>query len=1200
MVARERPGSRRSQPGSQESDSLIALFKQGRYTELVSAAEDAIRKHPRFAGGWKLLGAAYSQLGRNQDALTPMRKAVKLLEDDAEAHKNLGIILKALGRLSEAENSFRRALRINPEAADVHNNLGIILLETARLKDAESSCRRAVQINPEFAEAHNNLGIVLMEMGHLQDAEASCRTSLQLQPGFAAAYGNLGTVLQAMGRLDEALECFRQRARLTPGNAVDQHLITSLSGGNSERAPADYVQDVFDAYAPKFDSHLQGALQYDVPKKLRELISRNPPNIEKWDVLDLGCGTGLAGLEIAPFSKRLVGVDLSAKMLEQAQSRMFYQRLERSDLLPMMQLEAPASYDLIIAADVFVYLGDLDSVIAEARRLLSPGGRFAFSVEAGGETVERELTEQKYHLKNTGRYGHSLVYLERLAETNGYRILDTLATQIRLDRGQPIMGYVCLWGVPTSIDGSSGSERDTEQLLQAASSSDRTGQSQIAERRYREVLQTRPDHAETNHSLGTLYVRNGRTADSLPFFAKALEGEPAQGQYWLSYIDALLRTGQAGEAQRVMGFGRECGLVGTDVDELAQRVDDAVAGAKAMPTDPEMLAQRCFELQDRGNLDEAERCYRRLVQLVPGSAAHHCNLGSLLQQMGRLDDALDSFERALSLDSGIAGIHFNYGNALRQNGLLAEAADSYRHALRLMPDYVSACCNLAVVLLNLGRAGDAEVMLRRALELEPNSCQAHGNLGIVLHELGRLSEAEASYRSALQHESGLAEVHNDLGILLQDMGRLDESEACYRHALQLKPDYYKAHSNLLFLLNYNPDVTPETAFDEARRYGAAVAAAAVPFIGWSCAEQPQRLRIGFVSGDFRNHPVGYFLENLLQHVDRDAFELYAYPTDPWSDEHTQRIKRSFAAWKPLYGLNDEAAARLIHDDGVHILIDLSGHSRHNRLPVFVWKPAPVQVTWLGYFATTGLAEMDYLIADPTTLPESQERYFTEKIMRLPETRLCFNRPGVAIEVSMLPALENGYITFGCFNNLAKMNDDVVALWSRVLLAVPRSRLFLKSKQLGDDVVRQHTVERFAVHGVAAERLMLEGAESREKYFEAYHRVDIALDPFPYPGGTITVECLWMGVPVLSLSGQSFLFRQGAGFLINAGLQEWVAVSQDDYAAKAGAFAGDLTVLVELRVILRRQVERSPIMDGVRFAGNFARVLQRMWTEIQSK
>lgn len=678
------------------------------------------------------------------------------------------------------------------------------------------------------------------------------------------------------------------------------------------------------------------------------------------------------------------------------------------------------------------------------------------------------------------------------------------------------------------------------------------------------------------------------------------------GSQEIDALVALFNNGRLNEAEsraREMteqfpqhGFGwKVLGLVLKQMGQNEEALMPMQKAAALSPKEVDAHSNLGVVLQDMGRLNEAEASYRRALKVNPEYADAHCNLGTMLQDMGRLEEAEACHRRALKINPNLAEAHYNLGNTLRERGHLAEAANSYRQALQIKPAYVQACCNLGAVLHDLMRLDEAEAMLRRALELKPDHAEAHGNLGNTLKELGRLTEAEASYRCALALRPELAEIHNNLGILLQDIGQLAEAEESYRHALELKPDYHKAHSNLLFLMNYNPAVAPAIAFAEARRYGERVAGKVTSrFAKWLCAKQPARLRIGFVSGDFRNHPVGYFLENLLKHLDQTVFELIAYPTDSWSDELTARIKPYFSAWKPLVGLNDETAAKLIHGDGVHILIDLSGHSRYNRLPVFAWKPAPVQVAWLGYFATTGVSEIDYLIADPVTLPESEEIHFTEKIWRLPETRLCFTAPDVEVDVSPLPALANGYVTFGCFNNLAKMNDGVVALWSRVLSAVPDSRLFLKSKQLGDAMVREQTLARFSKHGIAAGRLMMEGAESRAKYFAAYHRVDIALDPFPYPGGTTTVESLWMGVPVLNLSGESFLFRQGTGFLSNVGLMEWVSVTPDEYVASAAAYAADMQGLAELRGKLRQRVELSPIMDGRRFAANFATALQGMW------
>ncbi len=774
-----------------------------------------------------------------------------------------------------------------------------------------------------------------------------------------------------------------------------------------------------------------------------------------------------------------------------------------------------------------------------------------------------------------------------------------------------------------------------------------------AERDCLAVLQADPYHAQANHQLGTLLVQQGKPCDGLSYLLAALEADPVSVQHWASYIDALSRAGHADAAQQVREMARQQGLHGEGIDEMqpqassepAQQEIDALVGlfgagryaqaaesagsmtarypchgfgwkvlgaaykqmgqssqallpmqkaAELSPNDADAHSNLGCVLNDLGRWNDAETSLKCALKINPDFAPALSNLGNTLQHQGRFGEARDCYLRALQIAPDYAEAHFNLACTSKKQGELSDAEAHYRLALQIRPDYAEAHNNLGAALLELGRLNEAEASCRQALQINPEFAEAHTNLANTLMELARPDEAEAHYRQAIRISPNYAEAHYNLGSMLKEVNRLGEAESCYRQALCINPDFMEAQSNLLFLINYLADSPSSSNLEQARRYGMLVSRkATAPFAQWSCDQQAQRLRIGFVSGDFRNHPVSYFIESLLPSLNQ-AFDLYAYPTHNESDDLTRRIKPHFAAWHPVAGLGDEAAARLIHGDKLHLLIDLSGHTRYNRLPVFAWKPAPVQVSWLGYFSTTGVAEIDYLIADPWVLPETEEAYFTEKIWRLPETRLCFTPPDIDIEVSKLPALSNGYVTFGCFNNLSKLNDDVIALWSRVLVAVPGSRLFLKAQQFKADSVCRQTVARFAGHGIDASRLILEGPESRAKYLAAYHRVDIALDPFPFPGGTTSVEGLWMGVPVLGLAGKRFLSRQGVGIMMNAGLPEWIAADADDYLARAMLHAADLQRLAKLRRSLREQIRVSPLFDAARFAGHFEAALRGMW------
>jgi predicted O-linked N-acetylglucosamine transferase (SPINDLY family) len=554
---------------------------------------------------------------------------------------------------------------------------------------------------------------------------------------------------------------------------------------------------------------------------------------------------------------------------------------------------------------------------------------------------------------------------------------------------------------------------------------------------------------------------------------------------------------------------------------------------------------------------------------------------------------------AVQLDPGLSDVHYNLGKAYQELGRLDEAAVCYRRTLDLQPGYRKALLNLAVVLKNLGQTELAIALCQRLLKLDAGDHNARIVMGNAYMETGQLESAVGCYRNVLEDQSSpyLPEALNNLGIALTGLGLHVDAIACYQQALQIKPEFFEAQSNLLYARNLIAEQPVEEMLEDARHFGQLVAARAQPYSNWKV--QPladKRLRIGLVTGDLRNHPVGYFLETVLAALDPHAVELFAYVTHAHDDDLTERVKPFFAGWVRGIGSGDAALAQRIHADAIDILIDLAGHTAGTRLAMFAWKPAPVQVSWLGYFATTGVAAMDYLLADPQVAPVDEAAHFSETVWRLPEIYYCFTPPDVPLDVAPTPALSNGYITFGCFNKLAKMNDGVVQVWSQVLHALPEAKLMLKAKELGDAAQRALVLERFARHGILPERLIMAGKSPRAEYLAAYHQVDIALDPFPYTGGTTTVEGLWMGVPALTLKGDRFIGHQGETILRNAGLPDWIARDTDDYVAMAVAFAGDLAALSDLRAGLRGQLLASPVCDAPRFARHFEAALRGMWRQ----
>jgi predicted O-linked N-acetylglucosamine transferase (SPINDLY family) len=605
----------------------------------------------------------------------------------------------------------------------------------------------------------------------------------------------------------------------------------------------------------------------------------------------------------------------------------------------------------------------------------------------------------------------------------------------------------------------------------------------------------------------------------------------------------------------------------------------------------------------QGKLDAVVGHLESALSLRPDYAEAHLTLGQALWAQGKLVAAAGSLEKGLSLMPDFAEAHSNLGLLYHALGKRDAAVDRFRRALALKPDFTWAHCNLGNVLQAQGNLPAAIESYRAALALKPDHVEAWVNLGNAQNAQDNVDAAVESYRKALAIAPDMAVACVNIGAPLQAQGNLDAAADSFRKALSLKPDFADAHSGLLFVLSFHPGYSPAQRLAEARRYGAGVTARARPHERWHVdpnarVDAGTPLRVGLVSADLRSHPVGFFVESILAHLDPARIELVAYPTLPQEDETTARMKPRFAAWNSLVDLGDEAAAARIHADGIHVLVDLAGHTAHNRLPIFAWKPAPVQASWLGYFATTGVPAIDYLLADRVSVPASHREQFSEAIWYLPDTRFCFTPPAdsTRLQPAPLPAARSGCITFGCFQNLLKLNDAVLAVWGRILAALPDARLRLQSGQMRYPAAQTRLRDRLRRFGIAPERVTMVGNVPREEYLKAHADVDIILDTFPYPGATTTCEALWMGVPTLTLAGDTLVSRQGASLLACAGLDDWIAADEDDYVARAVAHAGDVDRLARLRSALRPAVLASPLFDAPRFARNLEAALHGMWEE----
>ncbi len=563
-------------------------------------------------------------------------------------------------------------------------------------------------------------------------------------------------------------------------------------------------------------------------------------------------------------------------------------------------------------------------------------------------------------------------------------------------------------------------------------------------------------------------------------------------------------------------------------------------------------------------------------------------------EAGRQTEALALYERALAASPRDAGSLFAFGNLALRLGDASRAASYLRQAIKRSRNVPAYHLQLGNALLALGRLDEAAAAVRRAVELAPDLAEARCNLGCILVRQGDAAGAIPHLEHAVAVEPRLAIAHQNLGSALFRQGRISDAIGSFRHAIANDPTLAPAYAGLGMCLHFLPDVDYALIADTARRWSRLLPRPAQYPALTNAAAPDRRLRVGYVSADYRSHAVAHFLENVFAAHDRAAIELICYSNTRDEDATTLRIKSLADGWRSIVALDDDDAAALIRTDGIDILVDLSGHTEGERLAVFACKPAPIQCTWLGYYATTGLPEIDYIIADRFVVPIEHEALYCEKPYRLPDSYLCFTPPDLPVVVNDLPALRNGFITFGSCNNVLKLNKRVIELWSQLMLGIPQARLVLRAGFLSVAAVREEIARQFAVAGIAADRLDLRAGTERAGLLATYNDIDIALDPFPYGGGTTTVEALWMGVPVVSLRGDRFSGRVSESMLTTVGLPDLVAADAATYIATAGALAADLAALAELRSRLRTMVVGSPLCDADRFTRNLEIAFRSMW------
>jgi len=738
------------------------------------------------------------------------------------------------------------------------------------------------------------------------------------------------------------------------------------------------------------------------------------------------------------------------------------------------------------------------------------------------------------------------------------------------------------------------------------------GELDSAERACRRAIEVDPGCAEAHCNLGVLAEMRQDFAAAATHHRVALDLVPDNPRFLHHLGQSLIAVGDLASA-------RAC-------------YERALTLAPQAPT---LHLGLGTVLEREGNLPAARTCFQTAISIRPG-AEPHFRLGNLESAAGQPQAAREQYERALAIDPRHAGALNNLGQLLATSGDTEGARRMFDAAIAADPRHAGARGNLAEALIAAGDFPGAAATLEQALALDPRSALNHRRLGDVCRELKRFDRAAEHYRAALEldprqlaaqlglgsiflaarrHDWAIEAFHNalaidpehivalkNLGFALQVSGDIAAALACYRQVLERDPLDAMTWDNLLFNLNYHPQITARAICEEHRRWGETLGRTRANLGAPRNPRAPERkLRVGYVTPDLAGHSVAHFLEPVLAHHDPARFEtlLYTEAIGTTSDALNDRIRGLAGQWQETSGLGDEALAERIRADGVDVLVDLGGHTRANRVLTFAFRPAPVQATWLGYCNTTGLPAMDYRLTDKWADPPGHEAIHTEKLVRIPHGFLCYRPPDHAPEVAPLPLHTAGHVSFGSFNILEKTNREVVALWARVLVAVPDSRLILKNRSWNREqegsASRERYREWFANHGVEPDRIEFVGwLPEKSAHLELYSRIDIGLDTFPYNGTTTTCEALWMGVPVMTLAGDRHSARVGTSLMTRVGLPECVGLDADDFVAKAAALAADPARLSQTRSNLRARMRASTLCDATAFTRELEETYRTLW------
>jgi len=1194
------------------------LRTRQRFDELIALYLRAVESAPHDATLRCQLGSVYFDLSRLTDAVAAFEKATELDPKLVAAQGNLGTAYSSLGRADEAVACQRRAIALEPENPKHYVNLGAALKAKGLLGEAADAYRQAAALKPDYDYAINNLGNLLREQGRLDEAITCFREAMRISPDYLTAYSNLLFTLNSVPDMSPE-RIYAEHRRF--GEIVEAKAPAAAPYVNlpdpGRRLRIGYLSPDFLGHSVAYfienllEHHDRSQIEvvcYAVNKRSDSLSRRLQARADHWRSCSFLSDAELAALIRA--DQIDIMVELAGHTAENRLTMMAHRpapvqvsylgypnttglkaidyRLTDALVDPPGECDRLHSEELVRLPRSFLCFRPSDFAgEVPARPSLENGyvtfGSFNVLAKMTDDVVSTwagilaQVPKSRLLLKCNAFADPATVELYR----RRFRDVGIAAERIDLLGRQPLIGdHLAMYGkVDIALDPFpyNGTTTTCEALYM--------GVPMVALRGDRHVGRVT---AALLHHVG-LDELVADDVDDYVAKAVALARDPLR----LQALSAGLRPRmQESPLMDAPGFAREMeAAYRTMWRRWCERRPEAVHHAPQLDSDLDAGAA----LFERGDFPGAEQAFRRVLAVAPDHPEATLNLGTAMKRQRRLPEALAAFSKAVALRPDWAAAHSNQGSAFCDLGRLDEAEAACRRAIALDPRNRNAHSNLASVLAARRRDAEAIPLFQKAIEIGPQTADLYVNLSAACIASGALEQAVAACQSAIALQPDLAEAHANLASALGAQGRLQQSIDAARAVVKLKPDMHLAWSNLLFSMNYADDI-PATEIARAHRdWGVRLQHLATTRHD-NTREPGRRIRVGFVSADFCAHSVAFFLKPLFDRHDSAscAFVCYSDVINP--DLYTDLLKGRADLWRPIVGLGDDAVAAMVREDAIDILIDLGGHTSKNRLGVFARKPAPVQVTWLGYPNTTGLAAIDWRLVDAVTDPEGgADAQAVERLYRLPAPFLCFEPAPKTPDVAPLPALANGHVTFGSFNKINKISDRTVRLWARVLAAVPGSRLILKSLSFNDAPTRDRLLGIMAEAGIGADRVLLLGWEPHLKgHLEVYHRIDIALDTEPYNGTTTTCEAAWMGVPTVTLRGDRHAARVGATIDAALGLDRLATPDEEGFVAAAADLAADLPALAALRGGLRERMRASPLCDGNAFARKFEAALREIW------